>query len=285
MNASTQNNLKTFMLLAGLTAFLLLIGYQLGSASGLMIAGVFVLIMNFGSYWFSDKVALKMNRAQPVSREEQPQLYAIVEELARRADLPMPAIYITPDMQPNAFATGRDPKHAAVAVTQGILQILSQSELEGVLAHEMSHVKHRDILISTVTATLAGVLGYIPYILMFFGNDEDSPFGMLGRMAMWILAPMAAAIVQMAVSRSREFEADREGARLCGHPVALANALRRLEVGAQTIPMRASQATAHMYITNPLRGGGINQLFSSHPPTAERVARLEAMANNPSLME
>lgn len=284
MSASTQNNLKTFMLLAGLTTLLLIIGYQLGSANGLLIAGVFVLLMNFGSYWFSDKVALKMNRAQPVSRAEQPQLYAIVEELARRADLPVPGIYITPDMQPNAFATGRNPKHAAVAVTQGILQMLSQSELESVLAHEMAHVKHRDILISTVTATLAGVLGYIPYILMFFG-DDDSPFGMVGMMAMWIMAPMAAAIVQMAVSRSREYEADREGARLCGHPAALADALRRLEVGAQTIPMRASQATAHMYITNPLRGGGINQLFSSHPPTSERVARLEAMASNPSLME
>lgn len=285
MNASTQNNLKTFMLLAGLTALLLGIGYQLGSASGLLIAGVFVLIMNFGSYWFSDKVALKMNRAQPVSRDQQPQLYAMVEELARRANLPMPGVYITPDMQPNAFATGRNPKHAAVAVTQGILQMLSQSELEGVLAHEMAHIKHRDILISTVTATLAGVLGYIPYILMFFGGDEDSPFGMVGAMAMWILAPIAAAIVQMAVSRSREYEADREGARLCGHPVALADALRRLEMGAQNIPMQTSQATAHMYITNPLRGGGLNNLFSSHPPTAERVARLEAMASNPGLME
>lgn len=285
MNASTRNNLKTFMLLAGLTALLLGIGYQLGSGSGLLIAGVFVLTMNFGSYWFSDKVALKMNRALPVSRDEQPQLYAMVEELARRANLPMPGVYITPDMQPNAFATGRNPSHAAVAVTQGILQMLSQSELEGVLAHEMAHIKHRDILISTVTATLAGVLGYIPYILMFFGGDEDSPFGMVGAMAMWILAPIAAAIVQMAVSRSREYEADREGARLCGHPVALADALRRLEIGAQNIPMQANPATAHMYITNPLRGGGINQLFSSHPPTAERVARLEAMASNPGLME
>jgi heat shock protein HtpX len=283
MNASTQNNLKTFVLLAGLTAVLLLIGYKIGSMGGLFIAGIFVLIMNFGSYWFSDKLALAMNHARPVSQQDAPQLYSTVQYLAQRAGLPMPRIYMTPDMQPNAFATGRNPQHAAVAVTQGIMQMLSQAELEGVLAHELAHIKHRDILISTVTATLAGVLSYIPYILLFFG-DDDSPLGFVGTMAMWIIAPMAAAMIQMAVSRSREYEADREGARICGQPLALANALRRLENGAQTIPMQVSQATAHMYITNPLRGDGLNKLFSSHPPTAERVARLEAMANNPGLM-
>jgi heat shock protein HtpX len=225
-----------------------------------------------------------MNRAQPVSQQEAPQLYSTVQHLAQRAGLPMPQLYITPDMQPNAFATGRDPKHAAVAVTQGILQILSPTELEGVLAHEMSHIKHRDILISSVTATLAGVLSFLPRVLWFFGG-RDSSIGMVGRLAMWILAPIAAMMIQMMVSRSREFEADREGARLCGRPVALADALRRLESGAQNIPMQANQATAHMYIINPLRADGLKKLFSSHPPTAERVARLEAMANNPSLME
>lgn len=285
MSASTQNNLKTFALLASLTAFLLFLGFQMGSMLGLVIAGGIVLAMNFGSYWYSDKLALKMNRAQPVSQQEAPQLYATVQDLARRAELPMPKVYMTPDMQPNAFATGRNPEHAAIAVTQGILQILSPAELEGVLAHEMAHIKHRDILISTVTATLAGVLGYIPYILLFFGGDDDSPFGFVGIMAMWILAPMAAGIIQMAVSRSREYEADREGARLCGQPIALARALSRLESGAQAIPMQASQATAHMYITNPLRGGGLNSLFSSHPPTGERVARLEAMDRNRDLMQ
>jgi heat shock protein HtpX len=284
MNASTQNNLKTFMLLAGLTAAVLLLGLGIGNSRGLIIAAIFVVAMNVGSYWFSDKIALKMNRAQPVSQQEAPQLYSIVQHLAQRADLPMPQLYITPDMQPNAFATGRDPKHAAVAVTQGILQILSPTELEGVLAHEMSHIKHRDILISSVTATLAGVLSFLPRVLWLFGG-RDSSIGMVGRMAMWILAPIAAMLIQMMVSRSREFEADREGARLCGRPVALADALRRLESGAQNIPMQANQATAHMYIINPLRADGLKKLFSSHPPTSERVARLEAMANNPSLME
>jgi heat shock protein HtpX len=284
MNASTQNNLKTFMLLAGLTAAVLLLGLGVGNSRGLIIAALFVVAMNVGSYWFSDKIALKMNRAKPVSQQEAPQLYSIVAHLAQRAGLPMPQLYITPDMQPNAFATGRDPKHAAVAVTQGILQILSPTELEGVLAHEMSHIKHRDILISSVTATLAGVLSFLPRVLWLFGG-RDSSIGMVGRMAMWILAPIAAMMIQMMVSRSREFEADREGARLCGRPVALADALRRLESGAQNIPMQANQATAHMYIINPLRADGLKKLFSSHPPTAERVARLEAMANNPSLME
>jgi len=284
MNASTQNNLKTFMLLAGLTAAVLLLGLGIGNSRGLIIAALFVAAMNIGSYWFSDKIALKMNRAQPVSQQEAPQLYSTVQHLAQRAGLPMPSLYITPDMQPNAFATGRDPQHAAIAVTQGILQMLSPTELEGVLAHEMSHIKHRDILISSVTATLAGVLSFLPRVLWFFGG-RDSSIGMVGRLAMWILAPIAAMMIQMMVSRSREFEADREGARLCGRPVALADALRRLESGAQSIPMQANQATAHMYIINPLRADGLKKLFSSHPPTAERVARLEAMANNPSLME
>jgi heat shock protein HtpX len=284
MNASTQNNLKTFMLLAGLTAAVLLLGLGIGNSRGLIIAAIFVVAMNVGSYWFSDKIALKMNRAQPVSQQEAPQLYSIVQHLAQRAGLPMPRLYITPDMQPNAFATGRDPQHAAVAVTQGILQMLSPAELEGVLAHEMSHIKHRDILISSITATLAGILSFLPRVLWFFGG-RDSSIGMVGRLMMWILAPIAAMMIQMMVSRSREYEADREGARLCGRPIALADALRRLESGAQNIPMQANQATAHMYIVNPLRADGLKNLFSSHPPTAERVARLEAMANNPGLME
>jgi len=284
MNASTQNNLKTFMLLAGLTALLLVLGLTLGSTRGLIFAAVIVIAMNVGSYWFSDAIALKMNRAQPVSQAEAPQLYAMVQHLAQRAGLPMPRVYITPDMQPNAFATGRDPQHAAVAVTQGILQALSPDELEGVLAHEMAHVKHRDILISSITATLAGTIAFVPRLLWIFGG-RDSSIGMIGRLAMMILAPIAAMLIQMMVSRSREYEADREGARLCGRPTSLANALRRLETGAQSIPMAANQATAHMYIVNPLRADGLKKLFSSHPPTSDRVQRLEAMANNPALMD
>lgn len=283
MNPSTANNFKTFILLAGATALLLSIGASLGSTDGLMIALVLAVVMNLGSYWFSDKLALSASRAQPVSESEAPQLYAIVRHLAQRAGLPMPRIYITPDQQPNAFATGRNPQHAAVAVTQGILQILSQDELEGVLAHEMAHVKHRDILISSIAAMLAGTISMLPRLLFFFG-DRDSSVNFIGQMAMWILAPIAAMIIQMAVSRSREFEADREGARLCGRPDSLANALQRLEMGAQSIPMNANQATAHMYIVNPLRSGALQRLFSSHPPTSERVARLMAMTNNPSLM-
>jgi len=284
MNASTQNNLKTFILLAGLTALFLFLGMSLGSTRGLIYAVVIVVVMNAGSYWFSDSIALKMNRAQPVSQAEAPQLYATVQHLAQRAGLPMPRIYITPDMQPNAFATGRNPQHAAVAVTQGILQILSQDELEGVLAHEMAHVKHRDILISSIAAMLAGAIAFLPRLLWIFGG-RDSGIGMIGRLAMMLLAPIAAMMIQMMVSRSREFEADREGARLCGRPASLANALRRLETGAQSIPMAANQATAHMYIINPLRADGLKNLFSSHPPTSERVQRLEAMASNPALME
>lgn len=262
---------------------ILLIGLGIGDTDGLIFAGIFVVAMNFGSYWFSDTLALKMNRARPVSQQEAPQLYTTVQYLAQRAGLPMPRLYITPDMQPNAFATGRDPQHAAIAVTQGILQVLPPAELEGVLAHEMSHIKHRDILISSVAATLAGVLSFLPRLLWLFGGRR-SGIGTVGRLAMWILAPIAAMIIQMMVSRSREYEADREGARLCGHAAPLADALRRLESGAQTIPMQANQATAHMYIINPLRGAGFQKMFSSHPPTSERVARLEAMDRNPALM-
>jgi heat shock protein HtpX len=283
MNASTQNNLKTFLFLAGLTVLVLFGGLAIGSMRGVMYAAILVVVMNVGSYWFSDKIALKMNRAQPVTQQQAPELYATVQHLAQRAGLPMPRVYITPDMQPNAFATGRDPQHAAVAVTQGILQILSPAELEAVLAHEMSHVKHRDILISSIAATLAGIVAFLPRLMWFIGG-RDSSIGMVGRLAMWILAPFVAMLIQMMVSRSREFEADREGARLCGRPVALADALRRLETSAQSIPMAANQATAHMYIINPLRAGNMKKYFSSHPPTSERIARLEAMANNPGLM-
>ena len=291
LSASTQsnsayalwNNAKTFMLLSAMTALVMGAGFLIGGRSGLIFAFGFALLMNFGSYWFSDKIALSMSGAREVGPNEAPEFYDMVQRLAQRADLPMPKVYIIPQPTPNAFATGRDPKHAAVAATEGILQILSREELEGVMAHELAHVQHRDILISTIAATMAGAissLGHMFYFASMFGgrDDDDSPLGALGGLLMMILAPIAAAMIQMAVSRSREFEADRGGAAICGNPMALANALLKLERGAQVMPMNVNPATAHMYIVNPLRGGGMASLFSTHPATADRVARLQEMA-------
>lgn len=280
------NNAKTFMLLAGLTALLVGVGFMIGGRQGMIFAFGFALLMNGVSYWFSDKIALSMSGAQEVGPNDAPEYYALVQRLAQRADLPMPRVYIIPEMAPNAFATGRDPKHAAVAATQGILQMLSREELEGVMAHELAHVKHRDILISTIAATLAGALSQIAHFFYYsslfggHGDDEEggSPLGAIGGLLMMILAPFAAMLVQMAVSRSREFEADRGGAAICGNPMSLANALLKLERGTEVIPMNVNPATAHMYIVNPLHGGAIASLFSTHPPTAQRVARLQEMA-------
>ena len=278
------NTLKTAVLLAGLTVFFLIIGQYLGGRTGLMIAFVFAVVMNIGSYWFSDKIVLSMYRAREVTPSEAPELYQIVGELAQNAGLPMPRICIIPNEAPNAFATGRNPEHAVVAVTEGILRILDRDELKGVLAHEMSHVRNRDILIGSVAATLAGAIMMLATMARWgaiFGGigrgDDDEGGGILGLIAMSIIAPIAAMLIQMAISRSREYQADATGAKLAGHPQGLANALEKLEYASKRIPMHANPQTAHMFIVNPLSGRDLMSLFSTHPPIEERVARLRAM--------
>ncbi|HVF11439.1 MAG TPA: zinc metalloprotease HtpX [Abditibacteriaceae bacterium] len=287
---ATYNNLKTFVLLAGLTALVAGAGRMLGGPNGLIIGLGLAFVMNFVAYWFSDKIALAMSGAKEVSPQEAPDLHAMVGDLARRANLPMPRVYVIPQAAPNAFATGRDPKHSAVAVTQGIVQMLNRDELEGVIAHELAHIKHRDILISSVAAMMAGALTQLAHMfqwgLIFGGfggrDDEDNgAAGLVGGLLLMIVAPIAAMMIQMAISRSREYEADRGGAEICGRPASLANALLKLEAGAQRIPMHADPATAHMYIVSPLSGQALAGLFSTHPATAERVARLEALSRQP----
>jgi heat shock protein HtpX len=278
---STYNNLKTFVLLAAMTAIFLGAGACFGR-NGLYIALFFAFAMNFVGYWFSDKIALAMSGAKEVTREQAPHLHDMVADLSTRAGLPMPRVYVILEAAPNAFATGRDPKHSAVAVTQGLLESLSRSELEGVVAHELAHVKHRDILISSVAAVLAGALTHFAQMALWFGGggdeDDGNPLGIVGLILMMILAPIAAMMIQMAISRSREFEADRLGAEICGNPLGLAGALRKLEAGAQGRPMHVDPAMSHMYIVNPLRAANFAKLFSTHPATHERIARLEAMA-------
>ncbi len=282
-----KNTLKTFILLAGLTALLMAIGSAIGGRNGLMIALVFAGLMNFVGYWFSDKIALSMSGAQPVSESQAPDLYRIVRELCQRAELPMPRLYEIPSATPNAFATGRNPEHSAVAVTSGIMNILNRDELEGVLAHELAHVKNRDILISSVAAMIAGAISQLAHMAqwaMMFGGmsrdrDEDSGGGgLIGGLAMMIVGPIAAMLIQMAISRSREYQADATGAQICGRPLSLANALLKLENGNHRLPMDVNPAQAQMYIVNPLTAGGIAQLFSTHPPMAERVKRLQDLA-------
>jgi heat shock protein HtpX len=280
------NLFKTAVLLAALTALLLLIGDFLGGAQGMVVAFVFALLINFGSYWFSDRIVLAMYGAQPVDEAAAPEIYRVVRTLTTRASLPMPRVYIIPEDTPNAFATGRSPSHAAVAVTQGILRVLSEDELEGVLAHELSHVKNRDTLTMTLAATLAGAVTMVArmagYAAMFGGrrsDDDDSGGGAIGAIVMMIVAPIAAILIQLAISRAREFQADASGARMAGHPWGLAKALEKLEIASKLSPMDASPATAHLFIVNPLRGaGGLSTLFSTHPPIEERIARLRAMS-------
>ena len=280
-----SNLLKTAVLLAALTALLVLIGDFLGGAQGMVVAFVFALAINFASYWFSDRIVLAMYRAQPVDEAAAPDLYRIVRTLTSRAGLPMPRVYVIAEDTPNAFATGRNPEHAAVAVTEGTLRVLSEDELEGVLAHELSHVQNRDTLIMTLAATLAGAVTMVArmagYAAMFGGrrsDDEDSGGGTFGAIIMMIVAPIAALLIQLAISRSREFQADASGARLAGRPWGLAKALEKLDVAARMEPMAATPATAHLFIVNPLRGqGGLSTLFSTHPPIEERIARLRAM--------
>lgn len=280
------NNFKTFILLAALTALLVGAGMVMGGRHGLLLGLGLAVVMNFVSYWFSDKIALAMSGAQETNETESPELFRMIRSLSQRAGLPLPRVYITPEWTPNAFATGRNPNHAAVAVTQGILKALERDELEGVLAHELAHVKNRDILISSVAAMMAGVLTQLAHMMqwaMIFGNnrDEEEGPGLGAQIAMMIVAPIAASLVQLAISRSREFEADRVGAQICGRPLSLANALIALEQGVTSRPMvDANPATAHMYIINPFAGMGgfVMRLFSTHPSTEERVNRLRSLA-------
>jgi heat shock protein HtpX len=280
------NLLKTGVLLAVLTSLLLVIGGALGGRGGLMVALAFALVMNFVSYWFSDRIVLSMSGAHPVDEAQAPGLYRIVRTLALRAGIPLPRIYLMDSDAPNAFATGRNPEHAAVAVTTGIMRVLDETELEGVLAHELAHIKNRDTLIMTIAATMAGAISHLAtmaqWSAMFGGmrrSDDDQNGGgsLIGTLAVAILAPIAAMLIQMAISRSREYQADATGARIAGRAEGLARSLEKLEMAANAIPMQASPATAHLYIVNPLRGGAFVTLFSTHPPIEERVARLRAM--------
>jgi len=270
------NMFKTAVLLTAMTLLLVLFGGAFGGQRGMAIALVFAAIMNFVSYFYSDKLALAAYRAQPVTREQLPRAYQIVERLTQRSNLPMPKIYVIPTDSPNAFATGRNPQHASVAVTQGILNLLTDEELEGVLAHELGHVNNRDILISSIAATLAGAITYLARFGMFFGGGdrERRSGGGLAALIMMILAPLAALMIQMAVSRSREYQADETGAHLTGNPYALASALGKLDAYSKQLPMQASPSTAHLFIVAPLLGMNFGSLFSTHPPIAKRIERL-----------
>ena len=275
-----MSTLRTTFLMALLTVLLVVVGNAIAGQNGAMIAFVIAAGMNFFSYWFSDKMVLASYRATEVTEAQAPQLHSTVRRLAQQARLPMPKVYIIPGNTPNAFATGRNPEHAAVAVTEGIMRMLKPEELEGVIAHELAHIKHHDILIGSVAATIAGAINMLYDIGFFFGGRDDEDGNPFAGLLMMIIAPIAAMLIQMAISRSREFAADRGGAEICGRPLALASALQRLEQGVEAIPMHnASQASAHMFIVNPLRRGGIAKLFSTHPPTAERVAKLHELAH------
>jgi heat shock protein HtpX len=270
-----QNTVKTALLLGAMSALLLFLGEALGGAQGLVIGFLFAVVTNFASYWFSDRIVLSMYRAQQVGPESR--LYQIVSRLSQRAQLPMPKVYVIPDASPNAFATGRNPAHAAVAATEGILRVLSEDELEGVIAHELAHVKHRDILTSSVAATLAAAIMMTARFAMFFGggrSDDRQGQNPVALLATIILAPIAAMLIQAAISRSREFDADAGGATIAGSPHGLVNALRKIESASRAIPLDANPATAHMFIIKPFSLGGIGSLFSTHPPTEQRIAAL-----------
>jgi heat shock protein HtpX len=270
--------LRTTILLATLSGLFVAIGFLIGGSSTALLFLFFAALLNMGSYFFSDKIALAMSRAKPISEEEAPRLYQIVRELTTRAGLPMPRLYIIPVDQPNAFATGRNPKHSAVAVTRGITQLLSEDELRGVLGHELTHVKNRDILITSVASTIGAAITYLGYMLLWFGGDDNnSPLGLVGALAMVLLAPLAATIIQLAISRQREYAADAGGAEITGNPESLASALLRLEEGAKAMPMQVNQAAEPLYIVKPFAGKGFANLFSTHPPIEDRVRRLRQM--------
>ena len=280
-----NTTVKTYILMAGLTALFMVAGQALGGQNGMVFALLLALGMNFFAYWYSDRMALAMARAREVTSAEAPELHAIVERLAQGAGLPKPRVYIIANRTPNAFATGRNPEHAAVAVTQGLLNLLQRDEIEGVLAHELAHVKNRDILISSIAAVMAGAISYLATMAqwaMIFGvgrqDDDDGAGNLIAMLVMMIVAPLAASLIQMAISRSREYVADATGAKICGHPRSLAHALERLEAYNHQSPMQVNPATAQMYIVNPLSAGTVANLFSTHPPLRERIRRLDAMA-------
>ena len=272
-----QATLKTVVLLSVLGGVLVGAGYLIGGPQTALIFLFLAVAINMGSWFFSDKIALAAARAKPVSEQEDPRLYQMVRDLTTRAGLPMPKLYVIPQEQPNAFATGRNPEHSAVAVTAGIRKLLSEDELRGVLSHELAHVRHRDILLTSVVASIASAITWIGYMVLWIGGEDDSPLGIIGPLLLWLLAPIAAAIIQMAISRQREYAADATGAEICGNPESLASALMRLESGAQTIPMQVNQASEPLYIVKPFHGGGLASLFSTHPPIEERVRRLRQM--------
>ena len=277
-----MNGLKTAVLLGVMTALVMGIGHYFGGQQGMIIAFFMAAILNFVSYWFSDKIVLAMYRAKPVTREEAPELYGILEGLTARANIPMPRLYVIPTESPNAFATGRNPQHAAVAVTEGILRLLDREELQGVLAHEISHVTNRDILISSVAATLAGAIMMIGRIAMFgayFGGSsrDDRGGNPIGLLLMMIVAPIAATLIQLAISRSREYAADETGAKIAGHPAGLARALEKLQIASKKNPLPANPASAHLFIIKPFTGQTLMELFSTHPPTEKRVGRLREL--------
>jgi len=269
--------LRTTILMAALGGLLVVIGALIGGPQGAGLFLIIALLINAGSYFFSDKLALAASRAKPIDESEAPRLYQMVRELTTRAGLPMPRLYMIPSDQPNAFATGRNPKHSAVAVTRGITKLLSEDELRGVLGHELTHVRNRDILIQSVASAIGTAITYVAYMLMWVGDDDNGPLGMVAALAMVILAPISASIIQMAISRQREYAADAGGAELCGNPESLASALLRLEQGAEAMPMQVNQAAEPLYIVRPFKGQGLAGLFSTHPPIEERVRRLRQM--------
>ena len=269
--------LRTTILMASLGGLLVVIGYAIGGLGGATGFLAIALLMNFIFYWFSDKIALASAGAKPISESEAPQIYQMVRKLTTRADLPMPRLYVIPSDQPNAFATGRTPKHAAVAVTSGITKLLSEDELRGVISRELGHVRNRDILTQSVASAMGAAITWIAYMLLWFGGEDDSPLGLVANLALFLLAPISATLIQLAISRQREYSADATGAQICGNPESLASALLRLEEGAKAMPMQVNQATEPLYIVKPFSGGGIARLFSTHPPIEERVRRLRQM--------
>jgi heat shock protein HtpX len=269
--------IRTTALLAGLTGLLVVIGALIGGPDTALMFLFIALAINLGTWFFSDKLALKMSGAQPMEESQAPRIYAMVRELTDTAKMPMPRLYVIPQAQPNAFATGRSPSKSAVAVTAGLTRLLSEDELRGVIAHELAHIQNRDTLTQSVAAAIGGAITYLAYMLLWFGGDDESPFGLIGALALVILAPIAATIIQLAISRQREYSADATGAQICGNPESLASALLRLEEGSKDIPMDVNQATECMYIVKPLSGKGVASMFSTHPPIEERVRRLRQM--------